>query len=297
MSERRSGERQPSKRQPDEQRSFGPRPNGRRRAILKRAAVVVAAIGLVFVLPGYLGSRPGFFGRFPATAQEHETWAKSTHLEAACSDCHVPPRASSRAAFHARMVGEFYLALLPGSRAPKVLSRPTNAACLACHNDLRSVSPKGDLQIPHRAHVQILKMECVQCHDFLVHQASPEGKNTPPMSGCLGCHDGDTADNACTSCHTEKAAPATHRSKDWLVEHSREATDEKCAKCHRWAENWCAECHAHRPRSHGRNWRAVHGEHVKTRRSCEACHETKFCVPCHGEVPGLNFDPALKVVR
>lgn len=269
----------------------------RRRRRRVRASIAAGAVLLLLVLPGYLASRPSFFARYPSVAEKHRTWSTSTHLEASCSDCHVPPRPLSRALYRVRMTGEFYISLVYRARVPNVLGRPSNAACLVCHNDLRSVSPKGDLQIPHRAHVQVLKMRCVECHKFLVHEKSSEGKNTPPMSGCLKCHDGDTAEDDCNACHTEKAAPATHRAADWLVVHPRKASDEKCAKCHRWAKDWCADCHANRPRSHGRDWRAVHGERVKVQRSCEACHKPEFCQPCHGEYPKENLDPALRLVE
>lgn len=268
-----------------------------RRRLLRLVAIVVGIVVLLVVVPGYIATRPAFLGRYPAFADKQQTWAKSTHLEALCSDCHVPVKPTAQALYRTRMVGEFYLSFVLRSRTPEVFSRPGNAACLACHNDLRSVSPKGDLQIPHRAHVQILKMRCIECHEYLVHEKSPEGKNTPPMANCLKCHNGDTAKDDCNACHTEKAAPATHRAADWLVVHPVQASDAKCAKCHRWAKNWCADCHANRPRSHTRNWRAVHGEHVKVRRSCEACHKPSFCVPCHGEVPKLNFNPELKLVE
>ncbi len=111
------------------------------------------------------------------------------------------------------MVGEFYLSLVLRSESPSVFATPTNEACLECHNDLRSVSPKGDLQIPHRAHVTILKMECVECHDYLVHELNPSGKHLPTMAGCLRCHDGDTAKDTCTACHTQKAAPDSHQAR------------------------------------------------------------------------------------
>jgi uncharacterized Fe-S cluster protein YjdI len=57
------------------------------------------------------------------------------------------------------------------------------------------------------------------------------------------------------------------------------------------------DCHADRPQSHGDDWRAVHGERVAEHRSCEACHIGAFCVRCHGEVPRLNYDPALELVE
>ena len=41
----------------------------------------------------------------------------------------------------------------------------------------------------------------------------------------------------------------------------------------------------------------AHGAAVKLHRGCEACHAAPFCTRCHGVVPKLNFDPALKLVK
>ena len=134
---------------------------------------------------------------------------------------------------------------------PSAFPDPSNEACIKCHSDLRSVSPKGDLQIPHKAHVNILKMKCVQCHDqHLVHVPGPGGKNVPTMAGCLErCHDGETADNTCTDCHTQKAVPVTHRAADWDVVHPDAAAKNvaECEKCHGWVDDWCVDCHERRP--------------------------------------------------
>ncbi len=262
-----------------------------------RAGIAVLAVLLLGVLPGYLATRPAFYDHVPALTEEYEAWSTSTHLEAGCEACHVPPTTIAQTTYRVRMVGEFYLSLVFRSREPQVFATPTNEACLACHSDLRTVSPRGDLQIPHRAHVSILEMECVECHNYLVHELSPEGKHVPPMVECLRCHDGDAAKDACTACHTEKAAPESHANEDWLVEHAEQADDPECITCHKWAENWCVDCHSQRPQSHGSDWRAAHGAQVEIHRNCEACHEGPFCIRCHGEVPQLNFDPGLTLVE
>jgi CxxC motif-containing protein (DUF1111 family) len=41
----------------------------------------------------------------------------------------------------------------------------------------------------------------------------------------------------------------------------------------------------------------IHGAKVKAHRNCEVCHTGAFCTRCHGTVPQLNFDPALKLVK
>jgi hypothetical protein len=263
---------------------------------LRMVAIAGIAVTALVVLPGHLASRPDFFGRYPALEAKYVPWSASTHAEARCEDCHVSPRPTDRAVYRLRMVGEFYLSVVDRDRQPGYFESPGNDACLACHNDLRSVSPNGDLQIPHRAHINVLEMRCVDCHDYLVHEAGPSGERMPAMEGCLECHDGDVADDACTSCHTQKAAPETHASAEWLVDHAYAAADDGCRGCHDWTEDWCVDCHRHRPESHGTDWRATHGERLTVHRNCEACHEAEFCVPCHGEFPDTNLDPTLGLV-
>jgi len=268
-----------------------------RRHRVLQVGLVVLAVLVLLVLPGYLASRPSFFSKYPVLGHQYGPWSKSTHAEAGCESCHVSPSLVARAAYRVRMVGTFYASFVSRSKVPAVFATPTNEACLVCHSDLRSVSPAGDLQIPHRAHVTVLKMKCVACHTYLVHELSPEGKHTPPMIGCLKCHDGDKAKNACSACHTAKAAPATHSAADWLIVHGTHANDPACAACHKWKANWCADCHSKRPPSHTADWRNTHGAAIKVHRSCEACHDGAFCVRCHGVVPQLNFNPVLKVVK
>ena len=259
-------------------------PAERRRRIVRIALVALVVIVLIAV-PAYVASRPQYFSGFASLKGKYGPWSKSTHVKADCQDCHVSPKAVPQTAYLVRMLGEFYYSLVARSHTPDVFETPTNAACLSCHERLRTVSPEGDLKIPHRAHVNILKMQCVECHDYLVHEKSPEGKHTPTMAGCLKCHDGDTAKNNCEACHTKKDTPASHKTPDWLVVHPEQAT----AKCD--------DCHARRPESHTADWRKTHGDRVAKHRNCEACHTAEFCIRCHGQVPPLNYDPDVKLVQ
>jgi len=263
---------------------------------IARAGLIVLAVVVLVVVPGYIATRPAYFSRFPSLDDEYEPWSTSTHVSAACQNCHIPPNVIRQTAYRFRMVGEFYYSLVVRSHTPDVFDKPTNAACLSCHEDLRAVNPKGDLKIPHKAHVNILKMQCVQCHNYLVHEKNPAGTHTPTMAGCLKCHNGDTAKNNCTVCHTKKATPASHKAADWLVVHPKQVTSD-CNACHAWTKNWCADCHARRPKSHTADWRKTHGEQVAKHRNCEACHAASFCIRCHGQLPKLNYDPTLKLVQ
>jgi hypothetical protein len=55
------------------------------------------------------------------------------------------------------MLGAFYTSIVFKSAHGTLLATPTNEACRSCHPDWRTVSPTGDLKIPHRAHVVVLK--------------------------------------------------------------------------------------------------------------------------------------------
>lgn len=270
--------------------------SGRARRLIAIAAVV-AAVALLLGVPLLVTSRPAFFGRYPALAEQYKPWRTSSHLDVSCEECHSTPSPLPRTLYRAGLVGEFYLSFVSRERVPGLFGRPPNEACLDCHSDLRTVSPEGDVQIPHRAHVTVLKMRCIDCHKYLVHEQSPEGRHLPRMIDCMKCHNGDRAKDTCTACHTEKAPPASHRSPDWRYRHSSRAKSPECKSCHAWIKDWCADCHARRPKSHGVDWRASHGAQVKTRRTCEACHEKPFCVRCHGEYPRENLNPNLKLVE
>lgn len=262
-----------------------------------RRLAIAAGIVAAVLLAGYVGGLPAFAGRVPVLAASYRTWSGSTHAEVGCSACHARPGNLSQASFRAVVLGESAASLVDSSKGRSAFFSPSNEACLVCHSDLRTVSPKGDLQIPHRAHVTVLEMRCVECHAYLVHDKSPEGKHVPPMAACLKCHDGDTAKDDCGACHTAKAAPETHRTADWLVVHGQASLGQDCDRCHKWASRWCADCHSQRPKSHGNDWRQVHGARVAEHRNCEACHAGSFCTKCHGTVPQLKFDPALRLVE
>lgn len=262
-------------------------------------AIVSAVIAVFVLVPAYIATRPAFVKRYVNLAPEYATWSTSIHATVPCQKCHVPPTTVARVGYTSRMLGEFYLSIVAPSRQPALYAPPTNAACQSCHIELRTVSPSGDLNIPHRAHVDVLKMRCITCHRYLVHQANPEGDHNPRMQTCLTCHNGVKAKAGCPTCHTAKVQPLSHHTVDWLSTHAKAASapGADCKRCHGWTANWCAECHSHRPASHAATWRTTHGAAVKANRDCEACHAPAFCIRCHGVVPQLNFNPALKLVQ
>ena len=264
---------------------------------LVRLGVVLVALAIFVIVPGYIALQPSFVQRYSGLDTQHRTWSTSAHAAVACQQCHIAPRPLDQTLYAARMVGEFYLSIVMPNRQPQLYPVPVNAACQNCHTDLRTVSPSGDLNIPHLAHVAVLKMQCVKCHAYLVHARNSEGTNKPRMVTCLTCHNGTVAKNSCSTCHTNKAIPPSHKAANWTIVHPLMQSKIDCKPCHAWTTNWCADCHSRRPRDHAGDWRTQHGKQVAAHRNCEACHQAAFCIRCHGVVPQLNFNPALQLVK
>ena len=104
-----------------------------------------------------------------------ENWQVSTHAKIPCSGCHVDPGMGGFLSFAGRSIPAFYSQLIYGPKPTNVLRIPNRQACQKCHTSYRQVSPNGDLLIPHRAHVEVLKLNCPVCHKNLVHSVNTQG--------------------------------------------------------------------------------------------------------------------------
>ncbi len=244
-------------------------------------------LGLLLLagIPFYLTSLPSYYKRYTDIVPYYRTWQTSTHAEVNCIQCHVKPTRNQLVVFRTRMIGEFYLGFIINSKNSRILNKPANIACLECHSGSRTASPSGDLLIPHKAHIDVLKMNCNDCHSWVVHMKNPEGNHRPRMVACLECHDGERATNKCEDCHKRKSFPVSHKAKDWLVIHSEKSKEIDCKECHGWVPDYCKDCHQRKPVSHAGRWRTFHKLKVAENRNCEVCHQDSFCVKCHGEVP------------
>lgn len=251
-----------------------------RRWMLIGVAVVAA---ILLVLPGVSTIQAGYYRRYPGLGDRMDHWSTSTHARITCIECHVEPGVKGRLDYGVRSVPAFYSQLLNGADNTNLFSPPSRAACQECHTSYRAVSPSGDLLIPHRAHVEVLKLECVECHKDLVHSDNRRGFNRPEMELCLEkCHDGDKAANECVNCHTRKQTPKSHEAKTWLQVHGRLSEEQDCGQCHDWTPEYCKECHAKRPASHAGNWKKKHASVAKVSESgCIVCHGKKYCEKCH----------------
>ncbi len=238
-------------------------------------------------LPYAIVSQPVFLKGFSWTESYYDSWYSSTHAQVECVRCHARPQREDRAVFYIQRGLELYIRPVLRLSRPFSWDKPTNEACIVCHAPTRRASPSGDLLIPHKAHVEVLKMDCIDCHLYVVHRKNPEGKHTPRMQTCLTCHNGKKASNECKDCHKKKSYPVSHRSEEWLVAHPQESekNNDECVKCHAWVKDFCKDCHGRKPVSHAGRWRTLHPAKVESNRNCSTCHKDKFCVRCHGEVP------------
>jgi hypothetical protein len=255
----------------------------RRRLLFVVVLVATAVVAVALALPVVSVLQPDYYRRYPALGARMDHWAVSTHSRFSCIECHVEPGIGGFLSFAAKAVPAFYSQLAHGPTDTNLLKAPGRAACQQCHTRYRSVSAGGDLLIPHRAHVEVLKIDCVVCHKDLVHSLNRRGYNRPEMESCLTCHDGDKATEKCEKCHTRKQTPPTHAQTDWLEVHGKVAESKTCAVCHDWTPDYCAACHKQRPASHAGNWKKGHGAHAKVRGDgCKVCHGgEKFCKGCH----------------
>ncbi len=244
------------------------------------ALVILVAVGL----PILSTLQPRYYERYPDLAPRMDNWRVSTHARIPCSGCHVDPGAAGVLSFAAKSIPAFYSQLIQGPSTTNLLHVPGRDACQKCHTSYRQVSSNGDLLIPHRAHVEVLDINCATCHEDLVHSENTKGYNAPEMAKCLErCHDGEQASAACVDCHTRKHVPDNHRQPNWLAIHSEKLEEIDCGECHAWSPDYCAECHSKRPKSHAGNFKKLHAPRAKKQgdRGCMTCHDQEHCKQCH----------------
>ena len=267
---------------PDAEAPMAEKPVRRHRGLI--IGLLCALVLFLLVLPVFSTLQPGYYARYPGMRARMDHWEDSTHAKMSCVSCHVEPGVQGFASFAVRSIPAFYSQLINGANETNLLKMPTRKACQKCHTDYRQVSPNGDLLIPHRAHVEVLGVECVVCHKNLVHSANAQGFNRPEMETCLKtCHDGVKATNQCIKCHTRKITPESHARKDWLQVHGTMSETTDCGKCHSWTPDYCATCHKQRPATHVGNWKKNHAVRAsKNPKGCLVCHDKKtFCGKCH----------------
>jgi nitrate/TMAO reductase-like tetraheme cytochrome c subunit len=246
----------------------GPPPHKRRRIRRRRLVLIILGVVVVFIVGGALGAAE-YTGRSSFCRSCHEMeayyqdWQVSTHAEAQCRDCHIPPGLLSFVKTKLFSFREIWVHITGTVTPPLGVTRDIpDANCLACHS--KPGDPAlADTSFSHSAHADL---RCVNCHVRVVHRdINPPyyvGPATKPA--CLVCHDGKTAPDRCSYCHTPSHSPMG-----------------ECDVCHT-QQSWTGASFTHAF--------ALSGAHASL--ACADCHVTK---PGVGNIPGTQLpraDPA-----
>jgi len=177
---------------------------------------------------------------------------------------------------------------------------------------------KDSLIFSHRKHVDEMGIECSTCHARADSSLKGTDNLLPDMETCFQCHDGDSAPNECTLCHTNPdEAEVVPRITDYSPKFPHEThlqAGEKCLTCHVGISkatdtavrhlpkmNQCQSCHrqkevsdplkcqvCHTPKedlqpiTHKLEWKHAHQFAAESSpKECAQCHAQSYCESCH----------------
>lgn len=137
-----------------------------------------------------------------------------------------------------------------------------NENCIRCHEDILSTNDwkalktnVQEIRIEHEKHLKkVIGLNCVDCHNNVAHDSSPNPTNRPHKSKCFECH--VSREEGCETCH-----PVS------FVEYSAETDDVSvitCGKCH--MDFLQKETY----REEG----FLHKKHLVNLLECDVCHDT-----------------------
>jgi nitrate/TMAO reductase-like tetraheme cytochrome c subunit len=260
---------------------------------ITRLTIVVGA--LLVILLGAWGFRETSTPQFCRSCHEmgyyYNTWHSSSHHELNCEECHLGANVKDMIV---TKIGAAREILVHAAKKPQAAEVPRRAeiadeVCRKCHEP-----PAGEfryhlLRMTHQNHLD-RGMHCTDCHRNVVHGGRTGFKNTPPMAGCLTCHNGDKAPNNCSLCHLKlgEMKPPVYNPA-WVQQHRENLKStgrDRCQTCH--GEEFCRSCHQTVP-PHGSDWLVQHRKTTKAQLpDCAACHQPRtgeemalFCIDCH----------------
>jgi nitrate/TMAO reductase-like tetraheme cytochrome c subunit len=283
--------------------------------LFKRLTVAVFFIVVFFSL-GLIGVETTSSSEFCSSCHEmkpqYYTLKASSHSEVECASCHVEPGVENYAKAKANGVVELYKKQTDTYLAPiKMPNLIPDESCERCHNmNARSVTPSGDIIIPHDKH-KTEGIECVQCHSGTAHGEVSDRKMTyksdyekwnqklgthvmsdtkyirPQMGTCMECHKVQKAPLECTACHESTMVPENHKTEKFKAGgHGKiEPSDlENCEKCHSYMSSVEYDLFKDDP---------VFQKYLKKEENSDTGNVTvqtyaktnTFCKDCHGERP------------
>ncbi len=210
----------------------------------------------------------------------YTTWQASEHSGAECRDCHIPPGTIPYIETKLGSFREIYVHFFGSADAPLAVTREIpNDSCFRCHDDPPADPTLSTVTFSHAEHAA--RTYCITCHVRMVHKALTPGYVDPgTMSSCFKCHDGSTASNTCSYCHTpphEKRGECSgcHNTSGW----TSAGTDHPFALTGAHASLTCTQCHVSRPG-------------VANIPGTELPQADPACVSCHGDNHGGLTDCA-----
>ncbi|ADG81982.1 NapC/NirT family cytochrome c [Thermincola potens] len=226
--------------------------------------ILVAAV-CTFMLIAVAGAirvtmEPSFCGKCHVMRPEYVTWEASSHVQVACTDCHIKPGLGNLIIHKIAALKELALYFTNTYDRPiKMSHKLPDEVCTQCHSTFREYTPSGDLIIPHERHAG-KGVKCVECHSGVAHgnivrrgltkdgnyaawttavgkQQMAKDFTEPKMNVCMDCHSKRRVTNACEACHTSITMPPDHKVKGFGVTHGKLAKKDisYCNKCHSYA--------------------------------------------------------------
>ncbi|MEW9052372.1 MAG: NapC/NirT family cytochrome c [Neobacillus sp.] len=285
--------------------------------LFKRLTVAVFFIVVFFSL-GLIGVETTSSSEFCSSCHEmkpqYYTLKASSHSEVECASCHVEPGVENYAKAKANGVVELYKKQTDTYLAPiKMPNLIPDESCERCHNmNARSVTPSGDLIIPHDKHKE-KGIECVQCHSGTAHGEISDRKVTyksdygkwnenvgamlmsdkkytsPKMETCMNCHELQKAPLECTACHESTMVPDDHKTEKFKAgEHGKIQPDElqKCEKCHSYMST--EEYDLFKEEPNYKKYLSNDKEDSDNVSIQQFAKVNTFCKDCHGQRPASH---------
>jgi len=222
----------------------------------------------------------------------YATWQTSEHATAECRDCHIPPGAVPYIETKLGSFREIYIHFWGDPDAPLAVTREIpNESCFRCHDDPPADPSLLTVTFSHDSHRDAY---CITCHVRLVHKGVPplEYRDPAEMSSCFVCHDGKTAANTCSYCHTPPheergECSSCHTTSGW----TSAAADHPFALTGAHADLDCARCHVGGP-----GVANIPGTNLpQAQPTCISCHQDEHggltdCAACHTPTAWKNAD-------
>ena len=177
---------------------------------------------------------------------------------------------------------------------------------------------KDHLIYSHQKHVDEIGVDCTTCHTKVDSSLKGTDNLLPDMETCFQCHDGESAPNKCTLCHTNPdeatVAPRITNYSPKFPHQTHLQAGEKCLTCHVGIlkatdtaarhlpkMNQCQACHQQKqvsdplkcqvchtskenlqPITHKLEWKHAHQFAAESNpKDCAQCHAQTYCENCH----------------